>query len=173
MVSMKKVLIVPLLGIFLMACSSGPSAEGPETDADQSAQEQVDQQSTETGAPVISAPILLTEDEFAEKIFDFRAGGAWKYKGDKPCMVDFYADWCAPCRIIAPYMNEIARDFSGKMYVYKVDTDRARQLSTYFQIKGIPSVMFCPMDGNYQMHVGAFPKEEYIRLIKSTLNVSL
>jgi thioredoxin len=118
------------------------------------------------------APILLSEDDFAAKVFDYRTDRRWHYSGDKPCIIDFYADWCKPCRMIAPYLEEFAGEYSGKLYIYKVNVDDAGELSAYFQINSIPAVMFCPLKGDYKIVMGANPKETYLHLIHNFLHVN-
>jgi thioredoxin len=117
-------------------------------------------------------PIAMSEDDFAVKVFNFRSEKKWKYIGDKPCIVDFYADWCGPCRGIAPILEEIAAEYKDKLYVYKVNTDYAKELCMYFSIDGIPAVMFCPMKGNYNFLVGGQTKGKYVSFIESVLKVN-
>lgn len=113
-------------------------------------------------------PISLTKKEFNLKIADTNAD-TWKYLGDKPAIVDFYADWCGPCRIIAPSLEELAAKYNGKIYIYKVDTDKEQELAQKFGISSIPSLLFIPMNGEPQMVKGALPKMMIERKIKSIL----
>ncbi len=175
---MKKILIpLVVMAVLLSACGSSSTDESEKPKTENQSPEVKDsiEQSgnSETSQNVdVSVPVKLSEDEFATKVFDFRKGGNWKYQGDKPCMIDFYADWCGPCKIIAPYMDEFAKKYAGQIYVYKVNTDFAQELSVYFGINAIPAVMFCPMKGEAKMVVGANPKTEYENLIKTLLLAS-
>lgn len=91
------------------------------------------------------------------------------YQSKLPCVIDFYADWCGPCRKIAPIMEELAKEYEGRLTVYKVNTDTEPKLSTIFEIKNIPTVFFLPMEGQPLMHVGALSKEEYTNIINQHL----
>jgi len=115
-------------------------------------------------------PELLTKETFKEKVWDFEKNPTeFVYKGDIPCMIDFYADWCGPCRKIAPYMEEFMRTYEGKIYVYKINTDHQKELASMFQARNIPMVLFVPMKGQPQKTVGAYPKEQYQQMIESIL----
>jgi len=104
----------------------------------------------------------LTYNSFKEKVWDFEKNpDKWIYKGDQPAIIDFYADWCKPCKVIAPYMEEIAKKYEGKIIVYKIDTQNEKQLTKVFGIRGIPAVMFIPVHGQPMKQTGALPKEEY------------
>lgn len=107
----------------------------------------------------------LSTQNFIDQIFDFRTETEWKYKGDKPAIIDFYADWCGPCKRVAPIMKELALEYKGEINFYKVNTDYEQELAYVFGIQSIPSIMFIPMEGKPHMYIGAFPKNEYIRLI--------
>jgi len=113
----------------------------------------------------------LTLETFKEKIFDFENEKEWKYVGDAPCIIDFYADWCQPCKIIAPILEELEEEYNGKLKVYKIDTEDQQQLAALFGIQSIPSLLFIPADGQPQMAVGALPKETFEQAIKDVLNI--
>jgi len=98
--------------------------------------------------------ITLNKEEFKEKVMDYEANEEWKFEGDLPCIVDFYADWCAPCRIASPILEEIAREYKGKINVYKVDIQKDKELATVFGVQGIPAFLFCPKEGQPQMSSG-------------------
>ena len=105
-------------------------------------------------------PEHLTVETFKEKVFDYEKNAdKWVYEGDQPCVIDFYADWCKPCKLIAPIMEELAEEYKGKVTIYKVNTEQQRELSRVFGIRSIPSVLFVPMEGQPQMSTGALPKE--------------
>ncbi len=115
----------------------------------------------------------LTFETFKEKVWDFEANPhEWIYKGTEPCIIDFYADWCGPCKIIAPIMEELAAEYEGKVKIYKIDTEVERKLSAAFGIRSIPSVLFSPLEGRPMMQSGAMTKEAYVKVIKENLLVS-
>ena len=113
----------------------------------------------------------MTKETFLEKVFNFEKNTAWKYEGDVPCFIDFYADWCGPCKAIAPVLEILSDEYEGKIKIYKVDTEVEQELSAAFAIRSIPSMLFCPMDGEPQMAQGALPKQELERIIKDVLGV--
>ena len=106
--------------------------------------------------------IHLNKAMFIEKVMDFESNKEeWSYHGDKPAIIDFYADWCKPCKLIAPIMEELADEYKGQIYIYKVDTQVERELASLFGIRSIPAVLFIPMKGQPQMSTGALPKDTY------------
>lgn len=114
--------------------------------------------------------IYLTSAEFKEKVFNWeKSPDTWVFEGERPCVVDFYADWCKPCRIVAPIMEELALKYQGKVTIYKVNTDKEKEVASAFGIRAIPSVLFCPMKGKPQMATGALPKDSYIEVIEEFL----
>lgn len=114
--------------------------------------------------------IQLTKEDFLEKIFDYEKNAEkWEYLGDKPCIIDFYADWCGPCKMIAPVLEELAEEYQEQIYIYKVDTEEQQELAAAFGIRSIPSLLFCPMDETPQMAAGALPKERFKGLIDEVL----
>ncbi|RLC49371.1 MAG: thioredoxin [Candidatus Cloacimonadota bacterium] len=116
-------------------------------------------------------PIQLKLDGFKENVFDYENNQQWSYKGDLPAIIDFYADWCGPCKQVAPIMKDLAEEYEGKIVIYKVDTDVERQLAGMFGIRSIPSILFIPMEGQPQMSAGALPKSEFVRMINEVLKV--
>lgn len=114
---------------------------------------------------------LLTQQSFFEKVFDYSKNKEWKFEGDKPAIIDFYADWCGPCKMIAPILEELSEEYKGKVDIYKVDTEAEQELSAAFAIRSIPSMLFVPKDGQPQMAQGALPKQELERIIKDVLGV--
>ena len=100
------------------------------------------------------ATIQLNKETFKEKVADYENSDTWNFKGDKPCLVDFYADWCAPCRVTSPILEDLAREYKGKINVYKVDVDKHRDLAAAFGVRGIPSFLYCPVEGNPTMTSG-------------------
>ena len=114
--------------------------------------------------------VHLTKTEFLAKVYDFEKNpDAWKYEGDKPAIVDFYADWCGPCKMIAPILEELASEYAGQIVVYKIDTDKEQELSAAFGIRSIPTLLFIPKEGTPQMAQGAMPKAELKRAVNEVL----
>lgn len=113
----------------------------------------------------------LNVDTFKEKVFDYTANKEWKFNGDKPCIIDFYADWCGPCKMVAPILDELAEEYKGKVDVYKVDTEKEQELAAVFGIQSIPSLLFVPADGQPQMAQGALPKETFVQAFKDVFGV--
>ena len=113
----------------------------------------------------------LTVDTFKEKVFNFEENKEWKFEGEKPCLIDFYADWCAPCKMVAPVLEELSVEYDGKLDIYKVNTEEQRELSAIFGIQSIPSLLFVPKDGQPQMAMGALPKDTLEKAFKDVLKV--
>ncbi len=113
----------------------------------------------------------LTQETFKNKVFNYEANREWKFEGDKPCLIDFYADWCGPCKMVAPVLEELANEYDGKLNIYKIDTESERELAGMFGIQSIPSLLFVPVSGQPQMAMGALPKETFRKAIKEVLQV--
>jgi len=113
----------------------------------------------------------LTKETFLDKVFNYEKNKEWKFEGEKPCIIDFYADWCGPCKMVAPVLEELARDFDGKLNVFKVDTEAEQELAAVFGIRSIPSFLFVPASGQPQMAMGALPKETFVKAFKDVLGV--
>lgn len=116
--------------------------------------------------------IKVTTAEFKQMIFDYEKNTEWKYAGQLPAIVDFYADWCGPCKMIAPVLEELQQEYKGKIQIYKVDVDNEKELAQAFQTQSIPSLLFIPMQGQPQMAKGALPKTSFEQAIKDVLKVS-
>jgi thioredoxin len=113
----------------------------------------------------------LTKESFLEKVFDYENNTEWTYKGDKPAIIDFYADWCGPCKMVTPILEELAKDYDGKVEIYKINTEEQQELATTFGIRSIPSVLFIPMGEKPQMSVGALPKEGFVEAIQKVFGI--
>lgn len=164
MKNMKKmVALVWLIVMFMVACG-GKSQTSPSPMSK-------DEKTSVNPTPSANSPkqggevIYLTTQDFINKVFDYRNNKQWKFKGTRPCVIDFYADWCRPCKMVAPIMQELAVEFAGKIDFYKVNTDKEQELAAVFGIQSIPSILFCPLHDQPVMAVGAYPKEEYVRMI--------
>lgn len=114
---------------------------------------------------------FLTKETFLNKVFDFEHKEEWDYSGELPAIIDFYADWCRPCKMVAPILEEISEKYMGKLHVYKIDTEKEQELAGLFGIRNIPSLLFIPVGEKPQMAVGALPKESILQAMKDVLNV--
>ena len=113
----------------------------------------------------------LTIESFKTKIFDFEKHKEWSFSGSRPVIIDFYADWCGPCRVLAPVLEEISKEYSGQVDVYKVDTEDQPQLAAMFGIRSIPSLLFVPLKGEPAMAAGALPKQSLQKAIQDIFSV--
>ncbi len=114
--------------------------------------------------------IHLTRADFLNKVANFEKNpDQWVYLGDKPAIIDFYADWCGPCKMVAPILEELAEEYDGQIYIYKVDTEAEQQLAAEFGIRSIPSLLFVPMNEAPQMAQGALPKDAFKQAIEEVL----
>lgn len=111
----------------------------------------------------------LTYETFKTKVFDFEKNQDWKFEGDKPCLIDFWAAWCGPCRMIAPVLEELSEEYKDQINIYKVDTEAEQELAAMFGIRSIPSLLFVPMNGKPQMATGALPKHVLKEIIDREL----
>ena len=123
------------------------------------------------GDKTMKATNITTED-FINKVMDYKSNPTeWKYKGDKPAVIDFYASWCGPCKMMTPIMDELAAEYEGKVHIYKVDTEAEEELAQVFGIRSIPTLLFIPMNGKPMMSQGALPKADLKKIIKDNLGV--
>jgi thioredoxin len=111
----------------------------------------------------------LTKEAFLEKVFNYEQNKEWKYEGDLPCLIDFYADWCGPCKMVHPILEELSKEYDGKINIYQIDTEAEQELAAAFGIRSIPSLLFCPIDGQPQMAQGALPKATLKKAIEEIL----
>jgi len=114
---------------------------------------------------------FLTTDTFKTKVFDYENNKEWKFEGELPCLIDFYADWCGPCKMVAPILEELSEEYEGKLNIYKIDTEDQQELAALFGIQSIPSLLFVPVGAQPQMAMGALPKETFIRAFKEVFGV--
>jgi len=155
---MKKSIFASLLLAFTLLANAGTNKENK--------QENNQKQKTEKEMGTIH----LTKAQFLSKVANYEANPTeWKYLGDKPCIIDFYAAWCGPCKVIAPILEDLAKEYDGQIYIYKVDTEAEQELAGAFGIRSIPSILFCPMNGAPQMATGAMPKDSFIKAITEVL----
>ncbi|HPD96630.1 MAG TPA: thioredoxin [Tenuifilaceae bacterium] len=113
----------------------------------------------------------LTTETFKQKVFDYEKNQEWKYEGDKPAVIDFYADWCGPCKMVGPILEELSGEYEGKLNIYKVDTEAEQELAAAFGIRSIPSILFIPTNAQPQMAMGALPKDTFKSAFKDVLGV--
>lgn len=159
---MNKIINIAIFALVLSLSSCNQESAG---DNNESA-ENAEVKSEETSVEGDIKPIYLTTAEFKEKIWDYEANPEeWKYKGELPCIIDFYADWCKPCKMVAPIMDDLADIYDGRVIIYKVDTDKEKELSSVFQVRSIPSILFAPMEGKPAIQPGAMQKEDYMNII--------
>lgn len=111
----------------------------------------------------------LTKEVFLKKVFNFEENKEWKFEGDLPCVIDFYADWCGPCKMVHPILEELSKEYDGKIRIYQIDTEAEQELAAAFGIRSIPSILFCPTEGQPQMVQGALPKASLKKAIEEIL----
>jgi len=115
------------------------------------------------------ATIKLTTQDFKDNIFNYETEKEWKSKGDLPIIIDFYADWCGPCKTVAPILEDLSVEYDGKVLIYKVDTDAEEELASIFGIQSIPTFLFIPVEGDPMIQPGAFPKHVFKEIIEERL----
>jgi thioredoxin len=115
------------------------------------------------------ATIQLTTQGFKEKVFNYETEKDWKYQGALPAIIDFYADWCGPCKMVAPVLEELSKEYEGRLLIYKVNTDIEQELSSVFGIQSIPTMLFIGANGEPMMQPGAFPKHAFKKIIEEKL----
>ncbi|CAL2102290.1 Thioredoxin [Tenacibaculum sp. 190130A14a] len=113
----------------------------------------------------------LTKESFFEKVFNYEENKEWKFEGEIPAIIDFYADWCGPCKMLAPVLEQLSEEYEGKIHIYKIDTEAEQELSAAFGIRSIPSMLFCPIGEDPQMANGALPKNQIEQIIADVLKV--
>jgi thioredoxin 1 len=118
---------------------------------------------------IINKVVHLTAKDFKEKVFNYETGKEWRYEGNLPAIVDFYADWCSPCKMVAPILEDLALEYSGKIMVYKVNTENEQELASVFGIQSIPTLLFIPKEGQPQAAMGALPRQTFEKVIQDVL----
>lgn len=161
---MKKYITTVLIGLSLaFAACNGASEKAKEEN------KSITSENTIEGEKKMGT-IKMTKTDFLTKVHNYEQDmETWKYLGDKPAVIDFYADWCGPCKQIAPILEELAAEYEGEIYIYKVDVDSEKELASLFNIRSIPSMLFIPMEGQPQMAAGAAPKTELKKTIDQIL----
>ncbi|MBK7098657.1 MAG: thioredoxin [Sphingobacteriales bacterium] len=115
------------------------------------------------------ATIQLTTQDFKERVFNYDIEKEWKYSGTLPAIIDFYADWCGPCKMVAPVLEELSTEYAGRLLIYKVDTEVEMDLSAAFGIRSIPTILFIPAEGDPSLQPGALPKNVFKQVIEEHL----
>ena len=114
----------------------------------------------------------LTKETFLQKVFNYEQNKKWKFEGDLPCIIDFYADWCGPCKMVEPVLQELAEEYQGKLNIYRIDTQNQQELAAAFGIQSIPSLLFVPLNDKPQMAIGALPKNSIKKAMIEVLNIA-
>lgn len=161
---MKNLLIIVIgISFMLLSCNA---QETKKKEVDKSKTIQSENKKLFESTPV---PKQLTSEEYIQIIHDFKSNPGWKFKGNKPCVVDFYADWCKPCKMMEPVMEKLAHEYEGKVNFYKVNVDDNKELSQVYGISSIPFFLFCPMNGQPQASMGMKTEDEMRKAIESIL----
>lgn len=150
-----RLLLMAVVALFLTVSCSGNKSTSSDNEAEANTEQEIKSNNNK-----MAKTINLTREDFLAKVANIEANPQeWKYLGDKPCLIDFYADWCGPCKMVAPILEELAGEYADDLYIYKVDTEVEQQLAAEFGIRSIPSLLFVPMEGQPQMAQGALPKD--------------
>ncbi|RIH64146.1 thiol reductase thioredoxin [Mariniphaga sediminis] len=166
---MKKVVfILALAAITLQSCNSGQAKDKSSETSEASAPVQMVSEEKGTAG----GSVLLTKEVFLNKVWDYQnSPQEWVYKGDKPALIDFYADWCGPCKIASPILEEISKEYAGDIYVYKIDTEKERELASVFGVSSIPAFLYIPQNGKPVMMSGiARSKEDTKKMFKDNIS---
>ncbi len=151
-----------LSALILAACGGASEAR--------SAQNENQQKEQQSKTTTVMKPIHLTKAEFLKKVVDYEGNPTeWKYLGEKPAIIDFYASWCGPCKRVAPILDELAAEYGDKIDIYKIDTEQEQELAAAFGIRSIPTLLFVPMEGKPQMVQGAIGKADFENIIQEVL----
>lgn len=160
---MKRIFVIIACAGLMMACGGNKvqNKECEECDKQECTQQECDKQEC---TQQTAGCIHLDTEGFTTKVADLSK--EWKYLGDKPAVVDFYADWCGPCKAISPILEEIAKEYAGELYIYKINVDNDPYIADAFNIQAIPTLLFIPMEGRYKVQTGGVSKEELVNMIK-------
>ena len=151
-----------LSALILAACGGASEAR--------SAQNENQQNEQQSKTTTVMKPIHLTKAEFLKKVVDYEGNPTeWKYLGEKPAIIDFYASWCGPCKRVAPILDELAAEYGDKIDIYKIDTEQEQELAAAFGIRSIPTLLFVPMEGKPQMVQWAIGKADFEKIIQEVL----
>ena len=151
-----------LSALILAACGGASEAR--------SAQNENQQNEQQSKTTTVMKPIHLTKAEFLKKVVDYEGNPTeWKYLGEKPAIIDFYASWCGPCKRVAPILDELAAEYGDKIDIYKIDTEQEQELAAAFGIRSIPTLLFVPMEGKPHMVQGAIGKADFEKIIQEVL----
>lgn len=151
----KKLSYLFFLSVLVISCSSNAGGE--------------ESSSVVKEGDSVSKVQVINQEQFKQKVFDYTANTTWKFEGDKPCVIDFYADWCAPCRQMSPLLDQLAGEYGDKINVYKINVDKERELAAAFGIQSIPAFLFCPVSGDPFGSSGMMSKEDFKKQIDSLL----
>jgi thioredoxin len=172
---MKKLVFILAIATFsLYSCNSGQAKNNKKEKAEATTTQiqTVADKASSTENSAEGGSILLSKNVFLEKVWDYNnSPQEWKYKGDKPAIIDFYADWCGPCKIASPILEEISNEYAGDIYVYKIDTEKEKELASVFGIRGIPAFLYIPVEGQPVMMSGiARTKEDTKKMFKDNID---
>ncbi|SMO33602.1 thioredoxin [Saccharicrinis carchari] len=154
---MKAFIISGLLSVFILSNASCTNTTGSESTSQNTNKNEV---------------IYLNQESFKKLVFNYESNKEWVYNGKVPAILDFYADWCGPCRQIAPILKELQKEYEGKVQVFKVDTDKEKELAAVFGIRSLPTLVFIPLNGQPQAVMGARPKAEFEKMVSEVLKVN-
>ncbi len=159
---MKKTILICMAVLTFFSCNASEKKD--------KAAAETENTKTEVEVNAKATTIHLTKAEFLKRVANYETNPKeWKYLGDKPCIIDFYADWCGPCRKIAPILDELAAEYGGQIYIYKIDVDKEKELASVFGISSIPALFFIPLEGAPQVARGVMPKSDFERAINEIL----
>lgn len=162
---MKKILFLAVVAASFLSASCNAGDKNKSANAEETNTEIHSKKSDN-----MTKTIHLTKADFLAKVANYEKNpDKWEYLGDKPAIIDFYADWCGPCKMVAPILDQLAEEYDGQIYIYKIDTEAEQQLAADFGIRSIPTLLFVPMQGAPQMAQGALPKDAFKKAIDDVL----